>query len=394
MRVKRFVARSIQEAMVQVKVEMGQEAVILHTRKFKEGGFLGLFAQEFVEVTAAVDHHYPEIKKEEVIDKVVWPNLSKTEIKETSDTVDNIEETLSEDESSLEQDDLREMKQMMEDMMKQIEQASFNLGLNHMGNNIYKILVKNEVEPILARRIVKSTMEKIPPSQYEDLDFIREKMIERIARILKESKPIVLPKRKQQVFALVGPTGVGKTTTIAKLAANFAITSKKNVALITSDTYRIAAVEQLKAVGEVLGINVDVVFTPQSIKNAIASHRDKDVILIDTAGRNHRSMLHVSELKAFMDAAQPDEIFLVLSATTRLKDMLDIVKNYENIEFNRIIFTKIDETTTYGPILSLIYKTKKYLSYCTTGQSIPDDIEIADQRKLAQLILEDGGNNE
>ena len=118
------------------------------------------------------------------------------------------------------------------------------------------------------------------------------------------------------------------------------------------------------------------------------------MILIDTAGRNHRSMLHVSELKAFMDAAQPDEIFLVLSATTRLKDMLDIVKNYENIEFNRIIFTKIDETTTYGPILSLIYKTKKYLSYCTTGQSIPDDIEIADQRKLAQLILEDGGNNE
>ena len=176
-----------------------------------------------------------------------------------------------------------------------------------MGNKIYKILVKNEVEPILARRIVKSTMEKIPPSQYDDLDFIREKFIEKIARMLKKSKPIVLPKRKQQVFALVGPTGVGKTTTIAKLAANFAITSKKNVALITSDTYRIAAVEQLKAVGEVLGINVDVVFTPQSIKNAIASHRDKDVILIDTAGRNHR--IHVSELKAFMDAAQPDEIF-------------------------------------------------------------------------------------
>ena len=117
MRVKRFVARSIQEAMVQVKVEMGQEAVILHTRKFKEGGFLGLFAQEFVEVTAAVDHHYPEIKREEITDKVVWPNLSKTEIKETSNTVD-IEEALPEDENPLEQDDLREMKQMMEDMMK------------------------------------------------------------------------------------------------------------------------------------------------------------------------------------------------------------------------------------------------------------------------------------
>lgn len=393
MRVKRFVARSIQEAMVQVKVEMGKEAVILHTRKFKEGGFLGLFAQEFVEVTAAVDHQYPETKKEEAIDKVVWPNLNKAEIKDVPKNQEQEEEP-SEIEDASENNDLTEMKQLMEDMMNQIEQASLNLGFNQTGNKIYKTLVKNEVEPILARKIVKSTMGNISPAQYDDLDFIQEKLIEKITRMLKKSKPIVLPKRKQQVIALVGPTGVGKTTTIAKLAANFAIKSKKNIALITSDTYRIAAVEQLKAVGEVLGLTVEVVFTPQSIKNAIASHKDKDAILIDTAGRNHRSMLHVSELKAFMDAAQPDETFLVLSATTKLKDMLDIICNYENINFNKIIFTKIDETTTYGNILSLIYKTKKYLSYCTTGQSIPDDIEIADQRKLAQLILEDGGNNE
>ena len=157
-----------------------------------------------------------------------------------------------------------------------------------------------------------------------------------------------------------------------------------------SDTYRIAAVEQLIAVGEVIGVPVDVVFTPQNIKNIIASHKDKDVVLIDTAGRSHKNRLHVSELKAFLDAAQPDETFLVLSATTKLKDMLEIIKNYEYISYNRIVFTKLDETSTFGTILSVVYQTKKYLSYFTTGQSIPDDIEIADQMKLAGLILGDG----
>jgi flagellar biosynthesis protein FlhF len=384
------VANNIQDAMLQVKIEMGKDAVILHTRRFKEGGFLGLFSKEFVEVTAAIDDDYPTPKKEPN-NQVVWPKVieEKKDTKEVEEqeAFPEIKNTVLANGTS----ELEDMKKLMQDMMEQIENASLNIGLNKVGEHFYQCLLKNEVEEKLAKRLTKRCLDNIPASKFDDIDYIKTQFHDTICRIFKKPKPIVLPKkRKQQVFALVGPTGVGKTTTIAKLAANFTINNQKNIALVTSDTYRIAAVEQLKTVGEIIGVPVEVVFTPQSMKNSIISHADKDLIFIDTAGRSHKNPLHMNELKGFLDAAEPDEIFLVLSATTKYKDMLEIVENYEKINFNRIIFTKLDETSTYGPIFSIIQKSKKYLSYFTTGQSVPDDIEIADQNKIAQLILRDG----
>jgi len=402
MRVKRFVANNIQEAMVQIKMEMGKDAVILHTRRFKEGGFLGLFSKEFVEVTAAIDYDYPSSKRyvkdtEKPNKQIIWPQI--VEEREVEPRVEAKVQDEEEDDRLKPEDsklhngtsELKDMKQLMQEMMEQIEHASFNIGLNKVGEQFYRNLIKNEVNEKLARRLVKRNINSIPPGQLEDPDYIRNQFLKSICRILKKPRPINLPKRrKQQVFALVGPTGVGKTTTIAKLAANFAINDNKRIALITSDTYRIAAVEQLKTVGEIIGVPVEVVFTPQSMKNSIVNHADKDLIFIDTAGRSHKNALHMGELKGFMEVAQPDEVFLVLSATTKYKDMLEIVEKYNKIDFNSILFTKLDETSTYGPILSIINKSKKYLSYCTTGQSVPDDIEVADRDKLAQLILGDG----
>jgi len=401
MRVKRFVANNIQEAMLQVKIEMGKDAVILHTRRFKEGGFLGFFAKEFVEVTAATDNDYPISRKDSQQEmpnnnrQIVWPQIIENKETESRDIDKDVKEELVQDNDDRtdnnDSDDLKDMKKLMQEMLEQIENASLNIGLNKIGEQFYQCLIANEVEEKLAKRLVKRCLENVPPTKYEDANFIKEQFLDNISRILKKPKPIILPKkRKQQVFALVGPTGVGKTTTIAKLAADFAINSQKSIALITSDTYRIAAVEQLKTVGDIIGIPVDVVFTPQSMKNSIITHLDKDLIFIDTAGRSHKNALQMGELKGFLDAAEPDEIFLVLSATTKYKDMIDIVKSFEKINFSRIIFTKLDETSTYGPILSTIQKSKKHLAYFTTGQSVPDDIEIADQNKIAQLILRDG----
>ncbi|MFZ7104613.1 MAG: flagellar biosynthesis protein FlhF [Peptococcaceae bacterium] len=402
MRVKRFVANNIQEAMLQVKIEMGKDAVILHTRRFKEGGFLGLFAKEFVEVTAAVDDEYPpERPRDNVKSKqIVWPQVI--------DQKQNIEPARTgQQEDEPEEDkqtrhvaavkvhsgtnELEDMKKLMQNMMEQIENTSFNIGMNKIGEQLYDCLTKSEVDDKLAKRLIKRCFESIPNDKFDDSQYINRQFLEMIGRIFKKPRPIIIPKkRKQQVFALVGPTGVGKTTTIAKLAANFAINNQKDIALITSDTYRIAAVEQLKTVGEIIGVPVEVVFTPQSMKNSIIQHRDKDLIFIDTAGRSHRNALHMGELKGFLDSAEPDEIFLVLSATTKYQDMLEIVKSYEKINFNRIIFTKLDETSTYGSIFNTIQKTRKYLSYFTTGQSVPDDIEVADSDKIARMILRDG----
>ncbi|MFZ5943689.1 MAG: flagellar biosynthesis protein FlhF [Bacillota bacterium] len=410
MRVKRFVANNIQEAMLQVKIEMGKDAVILHTRRFKEGGFLGLFSKEFVEVTAAVDNDFPSLKPEPkevpAQTQIVWPQITEQKLDLIGSQPNNNEAVVNEDfmnedladeetdsliDSQNGSDDLQEMKKLMQDMILQIENASLNFGLNRIGEQFYHSLVKNEVEEKLAKRLVKRCLDNIPSSKYEDMDYIQKSFTEIACRILKKPKPINLPKKKkQQVFALVGPTGVGKTTTIAKLAANFTINNQKNIALITSDTYRIAAVEQLKTVGDIIGIPVEVVFTPQNMKNSIIQHSDKDLVFIDTAGRSHKNALHLGELKGFLDAAEPDEIFLVLSATTKYKDMLEIIETYEKINFNRIIFTKLDETTTYGPILSIIHKSRKYLSYFTTGQSVPDDIEIAQTEKIVGLILRGG----
>jgi flagellar biosynthesis protein FlhF len=213
---------------------------------------------------------------------------------------------------------------------------------------------------------------------------------EEIFRIIKKSSPIDnQSKNKQTVVALVGPTGVGKTTTISKLAANYTIIDKKKVALLTVDTYRIAAVEQLKTVGEIIGVPVEVVFTPRNLRNAIQSNADKELIFIDTAGRSHKNSIQMSEIKAFLEAASPDDIFLVLSACTKYKDMLDIIEKYESLNIKKIIFTKLDETTTYGAILNVVDKSKKYLSYFTTGQSVPDDIETADQEKYFNLLIGD-----
>jgi flagellar biosynthesis protein FlhF len=414
MRVKRFVANNIQEAMLQVKIEMGKDAVILHTRRFKEGGFLGFFAKEFVEVTAAIDDDYPVHKNtqtKETNDKpIAWPQITEKIETDTNNTKVNTEENEIIEEEIIEEEkikhpakkkeetitnntssDLKDMKKLMQEMMEQLEQANLNTGFNKIGEHFYQCLISHEVEEKLAKKLVKNCLEKTPPAKLEDSNFIREHLIENISRILKKPKPITLSKkRKQQVFVLVGPTGVGKTTTIAKLAANFAINDQKKIAFITSDTYRIAAVEQLKTVGDIIGVPVEVVFTPQSMKNSILNHSDKDLIFIDTAGRSHKNTLQINELKGFINAAEPDEVFLVLSATTKYKDMLEVVANFEKVNFSRIIFTKLDETSTYGPILNVIQKTKKYLAYFTTGQSVPDDIEIADQKKIAQLILRDG----
>lgn len=397
MRVKKFVSETLQDAMLKVKMDMGVDAVILHTRKYKEGGFFGFFGKQMFEVTAAIDDVVKPAKgPQNVPVSVSISPEAEAAIQRLKGT--NTEAPQRDAENSSEDkvpgivelhDEIQEMKDLIHDMKVQFEASEDIKNLPKALQKYYQILIDNEVDDKLAKKILKDIMNQNPKLTGNEI--IEEMLIQQLQKHLKRPRPISFKRQglSQQSIALVGPTGVGKTTTIAKLAATFSIVDKKNVALITADTYRVAAVEQLKTYGEIIGVPVDVVFSPNELQEAINRHVDKDLILIDTAGRSHKNEEQMDELKDFIDVAEPSDIFLVLSATTRYKDMMEIVDRYADIPLNRLIFTKMDETSCVGAILNVISKTQKNLSYVTVGQNVPDDIAVADPTEIAKLIAKE-----
>ena len=192
---------------------------------------------------------------------------------------------------------------------------------------------------------------------------------------------------KPTVVLFAGPTGVGKTTTLAKIAADCSLNHQKKIGLITADTYRIAAVEQLKTYAEILNIPVSVIYTPQEIKAAIESHQDKDLILIDTAGRSHKNVAQFSELKMLVSAAEADEVYLVLNCSMGRAACREILAQYGFLKNYKLLFTKLDEALVPGVMLNARYATGKPMSYTTAGQSVPDDIEIANITEIVKSIL-------
>jgi flagellar biosynthesis protein FlhF len=271
------------------------------------------------------------------------------------------------------------------DNKQEIEVDEENYKLLDNLNIFYNSLIENEVDPDIASNLINETADLV--TEETSLLEIRDILYGKIYDILGE--PVTLDienDRKPNVFIFVGPTGVGKTTTIAKIAANYALNKNKNVGLITADTYRIAAVEQLKTYAEILSMPVDVVYTPDEISGVIEKNSDKDMVLIDTAGRSYKNKSHFEELKTLIKAANADKIYLLLSMTTSPRTCNEIIKNYSFLEDYDIIMTKIDEAPSNGIILNTKVKTGKNLSYISTGQSVPDDIEVANTKRIAKNI--------
>ena len=196
-----------------------------------------------------------------------------------------------------------------------------------------------------------------------------------------------LKSRKRKIAALLGPTGVGKTTTLAKIAAQCVLEKGISTAFITADTYRISAVEQLKTYADILGLPIAIVYTPDELKEAIQKFRQKQLILIDTAGRSQHNRRQMAELKEFLAVNQNIEKYLVLSATTKNEDAKDIIDKFSVCKPDKVIFTKTDETKSLGIILNILRRKEMRLSYLTNGQSVPDDIVPAEAGKLAELFL-------
>src|ERR1019366_3031988 len=252
----------------------------------------------------------------------------------------------------------------------------------------YNQLIQNQVAEELARNIVKTMHKELRPEYLSRTQFVREKLAEHIEKLIPTTGPITRKKTSgPHVVALIGPTGVGKTTTLAKLAANLKLREKHRVGLITLDTYRIAAVDQLKRYADIIVAPFKVVSNAEELRDAVASMSTMDFILIDTAGRSPRDVMKLNELRGLLAAIEPDEVHLVISSTASQKCVELAIQRFSEVRVDKIIFTKLEEAANVGVVLNVIQKVNKSLSYVTTGQDVPDDIEVGHGRQLAQMIL-------
>lgn len=402
--IKKFQAGSENEAMLQVKEEMGSEAVIMNIKKTKHKGVMKLFKPTVVEVTAALEeaNDNPVVKKkrenlELVADEPVI--LGYETAKEKQDSIKREEKNIIKEEKEVIketaiEEKLNNLQSLLEQQMvkdkereKKAETVEDDENMQFL-QLIYNTLLDNEVSEKYANQIIDemSNARKENVSVDTLLGNIYQKMILKFG----EPMPVKANKKGVKVVFFIGPTGVGKTTTVAKIASKLKLENKKKIALLTTDTYRIAATEQLRTYADILDVPFQVIYTAEELQEATESLKDYDVIMVDTAGHSPNNQEQYNDLKHFVDALDEKvakELYLVVSATTKYKDLLKIVDSYEDMKGYRIIFTKLDETTTFGNILNVRMYANAELSYVTCGQNVPDDISLLDVQKIVRKLL-------
>lgn len=402
MQIKRYEVENIQEAMKQIKVEMGPDAVILSTRRVRRtGGKYGLLGKSVLEVVAAMDGVPPGLAGDGAAPEPVM--RGQTVDARIHDDLDDLRDAIRKagaggksdekggngkggDGLHTFQKDIAEIKGIIYSMAAQNRINRLSTGSGALFK-IFAYLKNVDVEESLALDLVERYAAGVP-----DIDALDDKSaVEGIRNLviqdLTDCAAGEAVDRNTKVLALIGPTGVGKTTTIAKLAARSAIRDKAKVAMITIDTYRIAAVEQLKTYAKIIGVPVEVVQTPEELTRALKKHKAMDRIFIDTIGQSQKDLEQMQELKSFFNHRDEVRINLVLSATTKNKDMMNIIENFGQVPFNAIVFSKIDESNDFGTLYNGLLWTRRPISYLTTGQNVPDDIETGSCERVADLLL-------
>lgn len=392
MKVKRYLANDIQEAMIKIRHELGREAVILHSRKVRKPGFMSWFSKPMVEVVAAVD---------EPLSK---GSPAKAEAKATEAPVPPSPAVQNAPESPVEQPKANPEIETLKEQMASIQTILGGILTNEQSRR-ESVIVTDAVPEIPDKESVYYDLLRESDLTHENtvklMDLVsrqiritpdNDKAVRNALRItvkdqLGQPYTIGGETASQKVCFFVGPTGVGKTTTLAKLAARLSLIDNRSVGLITADTFRIAAVEQLKTYSEILGIPLSVIYEPDEIKDAIGKFKDKDYILVDTAGRSHKNEEMQADLANLIGRVENSEIFLVISLNTGYKDIISILESYRFLGEYKLLFTKLDEANSLGNILNVKMTSGKPLSYFTIGQSVPDDIEVADAEKVARKLL-------
>lgn len=419
--IKKFVAETMNEALAQVKQELGEDAVILQSKKVEKTGLFKKSGGNLIEVTAATPDRNPPPPRmnRPKLDERMKETLEKSSEKPDIDLLASTLGTkhrglrrsempvrapkLSEKESDFGKKaakSMAEMKEQLAELRETVKDLTENLTLSNgaIDNEkreypktieiVFSEMLANGMSEKNARIICNSLLEENSKKELSE-DQLEEEANERISKKfnVKPFDTIRKTSDKPVVVALIGPTGVGKTTTLAKLATNKCIFRNKNVAMISTDTYRVAAVEQLKTFAGIAGIDMDVVYRPEELPRSIEKYSDKDYILVDTAGRSQNDFEAIEELAQFMDAGRPDEIVLVVAANARLEDQAETLKKFSILRPTRLIVTKLDEVGSGGHLMDVAALYKREWAYLTTGQNVPDDIVAADSLLLAAMCL-------
>ena len=287
---------------------------------------------------------------------------------------------------------MRELKAEMEEMRSTLATIAEHFKYSNMPalpqylQQAYRILLQNDVGEQLAADLVQAVYGKLETSMRDNKQAVEQCLITEISALLKTAPPPKEGSKRARTIALVGPTGVGKTTTIAKLAAIGKLVQHLEIGLITADTYRIGAIEQLRTFASIADIPMEVVYKPSELPAALKKFRSKDIVFVDTVGRNQKMKRELGELKKLLQILEPDELHLVIGAPTNKRTMFEILERFGALKPNRIILSKIDEAVALGGVLNIALHMQLPISFLTTGQGVPDDIMLAEPEKLARMI--------
>ncbi|ABO50901.1 GTP-binding signal recognition particle SRP54, G- domain protein [Desulforamulus reducens MI-1] len=396
MKIKKYTVNEMQEAIQLIKQDLGSEAVIVSSQRVKGKGWLG-WLKKSLEVTAVLDDAPVQPAKTLLTGGVPIEKSLETKPPQSQYLdyrVARSQKMQDPVHAQVQRIKLGETRfqPLLDEVLLQMAEGEVKTQAKLIepavnGDQVYQRwlekLLEMDIQPAVAKTLLDAALLKIKDS--EALDMVELVLINQTAELLKAPYK---GEKNSRFMTFIGQPGVGKTTTLTKLATKYQLLEKKNVALITLYTYRYGSTDHLKIYGDNLDLPVEVVMTPTELSQAIEKHSNKDYIFIDTVGRSSNNTGQVLELKSFLEVIPSEnDIFLVLNASTKDRDLFRTIHDFRITSFNKFIFTKVDETATLGSMLNVVGKTGLPIAYYTDGQSIPDDIKRAHPKKIANLLF-------
>lgn len=426
--IKKFQAKTEEAALELARKELGSGIVVMNVKKVKKKGLFSIFKPQQVEVTVALEEEEKQNFREAVakVSEIARQSeaagntrSAKTEPEQpakqgkaepgpqpekqrqqekqrqpekNTQTIDSRQESAIEEKLSTLQNLLEKQIGSTQEEEKESEgeekKEDSNVAFFHL---LYKMLLDNEIEETYANQLVEELDGSVKPDM--PIDYLLSVVYQKMVLKFGQTKTIQSAEKRPKLVYFIGPTGVGKTTTIAKIASRLSVVEKKKIVLLTADTYRIAAAEQLRTYANILEVPFRIIYTPQEIRTAIEDYAAYDYIFVDTSGHSQKNTDQRDDTLALLRAADGQaekEVYLVVSATTKYRDLLNIADTYQKLTDFRLVFTKLDETQCQGNLFNLRLHTDAPMSYVTCGQNVPDDIGEFDAQKTVKLLL--GGN--